>query len=206
MSSETIKAISSVDIFHKNCSLLFEDIVATIKSKTISDNTIDLLRPEGNYWVWDSKSSEHLKRFSFKHNGSLRFMSMFVKIKEESLQSNSTAYKMVCNELEIDPLYPLIIVYGLLQPRDVDLFKTELNQRRNWIDNTIMLNVPDDIVKQMSHVSSYSANKVIERKTLDEANSWYCQQSTIKIRPLLSIKDSSDIQNIVDDFLCIDCS
>lgn len=44
MSQEIVNALSEVDGFHKDCMLLFNDIVASIRQNTLTDTIKDLER------------------------------------------------------------------------------------------------------------------------------------------------------------------
>jgi hypothetical protein len=201
--NETIKAIRSVDSFHKKCILLFDDIVSVIKEKTLTDEVVHIGH-EGSYGVWNVNESEHLRQYIFKHNDIIRFVCMFVKIRENKLRAYLTGFQKICHELEIDPVYPLIIVFGLFQPRDNDRFLQELNLRRNWIDNTVMLGMPDNIVQGTTRSTPYEFDKLLWIETPLGTDSWYCEKSIFKIMELLEVKNSKGVESISENLLNID--
>jgi len=204
MDSKTIEAISSVDLFHKNCLLLFQDVVSTIREKTITSEVSNLVGPEGHYQVWNINESLYQRQYVFQHDKQIRFVCMFIKIQENKLP-NSLGFKQICrDELHIDPIYPFIIVFGLFQPRDVKRFSEQLNVRRNWIENTILLSVPEDIIKKkVTRSDPYKFGELLEIETTDDTDSWYCEKSLFIIKKLVDVKDSEAIGSLVDELIKI---
>jgi hypothetical protein len=200
MSKELIDAISSVDSFYKNCFLLFEDIVSMVREKTFKDNIVNI-DYEGSYGVWNQNISASYRTYLFKHNDKFRFVGMFIKTHEDKLKSNSSSFKLICHELDIDPIYPLIIVFGIFKPRDIKRFTEQLNVRRNWIENTLLLNVPENIVTSFTRSKPYEFEELLNIETVADTDSCYCEKAIIKIRKLVDVKDSNEVEKLVDELL-----
>lgn len=202
MATELVDSLRSVDLFHKNCFLLFEDIVSTIKENTYADNVTEFRWPEGMYQISNSKDSEYRRQYIFKHNDTIRFICLFVKLSESGMQKDCAYYKQICKEaLVVDPVYPLLVVYGVLKPRDLERFEKEHDLRRNWIDNTLLLELPDHIRQVTEIPIPYCFERELEIKTAYETDSWYCEHAVFKIKKLLDVKDSERVKLIVKDLL-----
>jgi len=203
VSKELIDAISSVDSFYKNCFLIFEDIVSLIKEKTLKDNISPIPENDGAYWIGNSKLSSSYKMSVFKHNDKFRFVVMFIKTNEEKLRNNSSNFKLICHELNIDSIYPLIIVFGIFHPRDIKRFLGSLDVRRGWIENTLLLNVPENVGKSFIRSEPYKLEELLSIETVTGTDSWYCEKAIFKIRKLIDVKDSNEVEKIVDELLSI---
>ncbi len=197
-----IKSVRSVDSFHKKCLLLFDDIVSAINEKTLTDEISSILL-EGGYWVGINES-EHQRQYIFKHDNRIRFVCMFVKIKESKLRTKSSGFKKVCHELEINPVYPFLIAFGLFQPRDNERFLADLYLRRNWIDNIVLLGMPDDIIQSITRSTSYEFGKLLKIETPLSTDSWYCEKSQFILQNLIEVKDSHGVESIADKLLNIE--
>lgn len=195
-----VEPLRGADAFHKNVNLMFDDFVASIREKTLS-STITVRHEEKGYWVWNSRESEHKALFVFESASQFRFIQVLVKVHEDPLTKQGSKYKKVCATLEIDPVIPLIFVYGIFTPRDVQGFVGDANRRRNWANNTVLLGVPADFEVELVDPSSYAWNKLITVQTPPGTNSWYCEHATVKLRPLIEFRDQNDINVLVDDLL-----
>lgn len=204
MKSDIIESIESVDSFHKNCLLLFDDIVSSIKEKTLTGNLLNLVGPEGNFSVWNTNMSEYHRVYVFKYEMQIRFVWMLVKTHDEKLQSNSTGFKEICHELNINSRYPLLMVAGLFKPKDSNRFMEQLNVRRNWVDNILLLKISDDIKKNINRTKPYEFEKIMSLKTLEGTDSWHCEESVFIIRDLVNIKNSDDVEEFVKLVISID--
>lgn len=199
MTNDYINALKQVDHFHKNCLLLFDDIVALIREKTLSDNLVDLTYPEGSYQFLKATESEYRRQFIFDHNGRIRFIFMLVKTKEEHIRGKSSGFKAVCSQLSVDVVFPLLLVTGVFEPRDITRFRTQQNVRRNWLDNPLLLRVPDNIL--LAEPFSYCFDTLLTVMSRDGADSWWCEKAMFKIRRLIGIQDSHAVETVVDDLL-----
>ncbi len=197
MNEETIKALQSIDAFHKKCLLLFEDIVTSIREKTLPSNMTDLVN-EGNYSIWDSNQSEHMKRYVFEQDGVIRFVYMLIKTKEEQVRA-ANGYKTICQELGANVLFPLILVWGIFKPRDVERFRNQLNVRRSWTMNTVLLQVPDNV--KFTRTTPYTFKNTLTFNTPEGTDSYYCENASFIIYPLTEIQDSHDVERLVDELL-----
>ena len=70
--------------------------------------------------------------------------------------------------------------------------------RRHWADNVVLLDVPDDIT--LADPDSYTFDTPL-LVGAEGVNSWYCERATVKIRGLMKIRDSHDIEGLVGDVL-----
>lgn len=202
MSNTTIEALKSVDAFHKNCQLLFDDLVSLIREKTLADHIRDLLGPEGGYCVWNSRESEHKEVYIFEHNEQIRFISMFIKNREENIKKNSDGYKDICRELGIDIIYPFVLVFGVFKVNDRDRFINDRYLKFNWINNTLLIGLPENILAQLSR-PSYKLNETIEINMNGEVDSWYCNGAVFKIKSLFNIKDPCNLEEVANELLNI---
>jgi hypothetical protein len=199
MDSQIIETLDSVDKFHKNIYLLYDDLIASIKQKTITGDLLSLTGPEGGYFVYNE--SDYSRRYVFKYDAKFKFIWLFVKAHENKLQSNSAGYKEICNELNINPIFPMLMIYGNLIPRDTTYFNGDHNVRRNWIENTLMLNMPDDTISTTIRSKPYEFEKLLQFSTSEGTSSWYCEESLFKLRKLMTIKNSEHVELIVDELL-----
>ena len=53
---------------------------------------------------------------------------IIVKANDQLLKNYAAQYKGVCAKLEIDPVMPLLVAYGLFSPRDPSRFNAGGNQ------------------------------------------------------------------------------
>jgi len=194
-----IQPLLEVDAFHKNASLIFEDIVASIRQKTETITITNLQGPEGGYGVWSSTQSEHKRLFIFQHGDRCRFILMLIKTSEKQLRSNAKHYKDICAKLGVNPIMPLLITWGIFEPRDIDRFKREGNLRRNWVDHVLLLGVPDD--KTLADANTYDFNEPISVENKTETDLWLCDKAIVKIRSVTDIHDTTDIEKLVNDLL-----
>ena len=104
-----VKPLREADAFHKNVSLMFDDMVASIREKTLSSTITVRHAPERQCGVWSSTNSEHKGLFVFKSDSLFRIIYVLVKVSEELLQRQGSKYKSVCAAIEIDPVIPLIL-------------------------------------------------------------------------------------------------
>jgi len=140
--ADLFSTLKSVDSFYKNLYLLFDDLKDMVKEKaytaTIEDLTDDL-----NCWI-DAKTSEHRRSWVFNHNGRIRFAVMLVTTNDDYLRGNSSIYKAMCCQLARDPKFPLMLIYGVFEPRDTIRFNNDNNFRRNWLLNATLIDIQDD--------------------------------------------------------------
>ena len=197
----TIKALKDVDEFHKNCLLLFDDLVSLIDEKTLADEVKNILLHKG-YSVWNSQESEHIDVYIFEHNQQIRFVCMFVKVCEKDLKNNCNAYKQLCRKLKLNIKYPFILAYGIFKVRDKDKFEKDRYLKFNWVKNLVLINIPEDILDQLYH-SEYKFNELLKLEANSKISSWYCNGAIFKIKLLFDIKNSSDIENLVNDLFKI---
>lgn len=199
MTQENVDALREVDRFHKNCLLLFYDIVASIQQKTLTGRITNLVGPEGGYGVWNANESEHRCNFVFDHDDRIRFVFMLVKTHEAHIRSQSSRFKAICRELGVDVVFPFLLVTGVFEPRDIGRFRNDLNLRRHWLESTLLLRVPDDI--GLADPSTYGFDKWLTIISQPGTDSWQCEKALFRIQRLIDIKDSQAVEALVDDLL-----
>ena len=197
--TDIAEAVRQADAFHKNVALMFEDICSLVVEKGLSIKVTNLHGPEGNYSVWSPKDSEHKRLFIFEAQGKVRFVYLLVKVHDALLRGKGVKYKAVCAGLQIDSVAPLIIVSGTFEPRDAAGFAQDTNRRRNWANNTVLLEVPEEII--LADPSSYCMGSMISLESPTGSNPWYCEKATIKVRRLIDVRNSQDIECLVDEVL-----
>lgn len=196
MSNNSSAILDNVDNFHKNCSLLFADLVACVHQKTLAKAMTDLLQ-EGGYWVWDSNESEHKRRFVFECDGCFRFCMMLVKAKDSEIR-NSPSYRVACEQLGINVIFPQVLVVGKFDVRDKKTFRTDLNLKRSWLDYVLLLNFDESI--EVKKPTAYRFDKVLSIRS-ESKNTWWARSAEFKIYTLLNIKDSVALGVIADELL-----
>jgi hypothetical protein len=198
----TIKALKEADDFHKNVALLFEDVVAAVEQRSLATAMVKL-QQEGNYSVWGSNNSEHKRLFIFELANVYRFVHILLKIQDHVLrQFNANRYKKMCARIDVDPIFPLLITWGRFQFRTgLERFQSDINLRRNWADNTVLLKIPDEI--EFAGPDIYEINKPMTIRSNENTDPWYCEGATVTIRPLCEIQDTRDIHAIVEDLLSL---
>ena len=181
MAEDASNAIRQADAFHKNIALLFEDLYAGVQEKGLATK-IRPITNEGMYGVWSSKDSEHKRLFIFEGLGKLRFIHLLAKVYDAKLRGKGTKYKAVCARLEVDPL---IVCCGTFEPRNLVRFAQDNNLRRNWADNTVLLEVPDEI--DLANPDSYTVGRTVSLESKEGTDSWHCEKATVNIRRLMEI-------------------
>jgi hypothetical protein len=200
---QEIEPLQQMDQFHKNCLLLFDDLVAAVRQRTLKTRLAEVLGPEGSYSVWRPDLSEGYRRVIFEHEAHFRFAFMLVKSSEERLKEQGSAdFRSVCGQLGLDVLFPLILVAGVFEPRDPAAFRSaELWVRRNWLDNTLLLGFFPQRQK-IAEPSAFSLGSVVSvgGETVSPQN---CQRAHFRIWRLTEIKDTTALNGIVDQLLAM---
>jgi hypothetical protein len=144
MIQETVNALKEVDGFHKTCALLFDDIEAAIQRNPLTASMSKLLGPERWYAVEGANRSEHRGNFLFDHDGRIRFVFMLVKTHENYLRGKSPGFEAICQHLKVDVLFPLLLVTGVFEPREVPPLTRNGWTYRRWLDGTLQLDLPNN--------------------------------------------------------------
>jgi hypothetical protein len=199
VTQETVDALQEVDRFYKNCQLLFYDIVASIRQKTLRDRMTNLVGPEGYYAVWNTNESEHRSSFAFDHNDRVRFVFMLAKTHDAHIRSGSQGFKAICRELNIDVVFPFLLITGVFEPRSMERFRNDLSLRRHWLESTVLLNVPDTI--HLIDPSTYAFDKVLTIISPVGTNVWECEKALFRIQRLFDITNSEGVETAVDELL-----
>ena len=198
--SPFVEPLREADAFQKNVFLMFKDIESAIREKTLSANVIDRQGPESSCGVWPNKNSEHKHLYIFELAGQYRFVQILVKAQDELLRSGEAQYKAVCAKLELDPVVPLLLVYGLFRPRDATRFSGDGPWlRRKWANNTVLLELPEEI--KLADPNSYDWSQPARVQSVVGTDSQYCEDATVRLRRLTEIHDQNEIGAIVDDLL-----
>jgi hypothetical protein len=204
MSQEIVTALSEVDGFHKDCMLLFNDIVASIRQSTLRGSIKDLVGPE--HWCvaedtpnGHSIDSSHQGNFMFDHDGRIRFVFMLVKTAENHFRHQSLGFKAICQKLDVDVLFPLLLVTGLLEPREVPRWRSNDDNYRRWLESTLLLSVPQNV--QWPDPTNYALDKLLTIEMPGGAGIQWYKKATFTIRRLTDIRDSQAVESIVAELL-----
>jgi hypothetical protein len=203
MDNQTVEALRAIDKFLRNCLLLFEDFVAMIKDRTLKSASSEVLPLELSYQVgrstWSGGSGkailEHAKRHTFGF--------MLLKTPDDALRT-SDSFKEVCGELNVDPVFPMILVAGVLVPKDPTLLRSEGPwYRRAALDDTVLLANSWGPPPKPSERTEYKVGAVTSIK-FDESQDWRrCQEARFRIWPLDNIPDSAVLEQVADEVLRI---
>ena len=196
------KSLKQVDKFYKKCNLIFEDIVAEIKDKSIDLNITNLVGPEGAYNIWNSSESAAKKLYVFSQESKgYKFVMLLLKVQDELVKGGAGAgYKTICQELGADIEVPLFLVYGKFEPRDDNRFINDLNLKRHWTDHILKLRLNNDILSKCT-TTNYKYDEYVSFETDSNIDTWWCSKSKFKIIKLVSIQDSENVEKIVNDLI-----
>lgn len=211
MNQETADALKVVDHFHKDCALLFEDLVRCIYEKPF---TKALATGQAGYYSVGANSagvisSSHQrvlvidKSVNDGPTNRFQFAQMLVKAHEDHLRGDkSPNFKAVCQRLGVDPVFPLLLVTGVLEPRDVSRSRfLDSKLGRQWVGHTLLLYVPQDI--RLLSPDCYRFGEWLTIESKPGTDSWYCEKAKFKIRRLLEIHDSREVEKVVDELFGI---
>ncbi|MDQ0287868.1 hypothetical protein J2Z49_003002 [Desulfofundulus luciae] len=112
----------------------------------------------------------------------------------------SRDYYAVCNELGVDPYFPLLFITGVYQPRDEDYLRRNLYARRAWPHHILKL-LPDQILQKMNCSPSYRFNEELVFETDPSAGDYWCNGAEFKIRRLTDIKNQEMLIEIAEELL-----
>ena len=85
-----VKPLREADAFHKNVSLMFDDIVASIMEKTLPSPMTVRTSTDRSCGVWSSTNSDHKGLFVFESAGKFRFIQFFVKVSDDLLRGKGS--------------------------------------------------------------------------------------------------------------------
>jgi hypothetical protein len=199
MSQEIVKALSEVDGFHKNCMLLFDDTVASVRQNTLTGIIKPLVGPER--WCdvkQNAIDSDHQGNFMFDHDGRLRFVFMLVKTYEGYIRSQSPGFKAICQQLNVDVLFPLLLVTGVFKPQAPGSPPTP-QVCRDWLHSTLLQMVPEN--EHWPDPTNYALDKLLTIEMPGGDGTQWCEKSRFTIRRLTDIRDSQNVENIVAELL-----
>lgn len=206
-------SLKSVDLFNKNCHLMFNDLCSTIRNKIITSSLTGhemiLGGIYGEPWIGlsvDKMYSDDRRHYMFKldKDGKKQFyfVVMLVKIRDDLI---SDRYKDICSQLDVDIEFPLLLVTGIMEPRDQDRFVNDANIRRKWVYQTLMIGLPNlesERIPFNLKNSDYDFDKYLNLCTPrgTDAGLW-CENATFKIRCLTDITDSKKVADIAEELL-----
>lgn len=198
MSANLVRALREADDFHKTCCLLFDDFVSYVRTR-IPDNAFAW--SEKGYFVWHSGASQHLGNFWFEHANKYKFAFMLVKVNEDrGAMFKSRDYYALCNELGVDPYFPLLFVTGVYYPRDEDYIRRDLNARRAWPLHILKL-LPDQILQKVNCSPCYRFNEELVFETDPSVGNYWCNRAEFKVRRLTDIKNQEMLTEIAEELL-----
>lgn len=199
--SSLVDGLRAVDTFYKNVILMCEDLLALIREKTLL-SPIKLMTDINPMWLNKEKRSEHKRVFIFEWNG-YRFLQVLVKVDENKLRRDSSYYKGVCATLGVDPSFPLLVAWGILRPRaSLQRFTDDGWTRVRWADNSVLLDLPEQF--KLAEPASYAWNTQIELIGPPNIDQAYCENGTVKLRKISEIRDTGDVEMIIEDLLKMD--
>lgn len=214
--SSVSEALRSVDLFNKNCHLMFNDLCSAIRNKIITTSTLTghqiiLGNTLGEPWIGlniDKMYSDNRRHYMFKINKNGKdlfyFIMMLVKMRDDLI---SDKYKDICKKLEVDIEFPLLLVTGIMEPRDQNRFVSDANIRRRWVYQTLMTGIADwesvniESVLFNLKTSNYDFDKDLNLCTPPGTDSMWCENATFKIRRLTDITDSKKVADIAEELL-----
>ncbi len=214
-----IAILKSVDLFYRDCDLIFRDIVNTIGDVDILDDQHFL-----SYMKKMEGSENRSHRIFKKNNDDPRILFALMVIKMQDQPDNlcsSKVYQEICKKLNIDYDFPLLLITGFIGPNaDNSNIKYIENNRRNTYHRLWMY-----YSLQVSHgewgntfgspefppngfnleANDYDFNKVLTLNTVGSPNvitkHMVGASVTFKIRRVTDIKGHGDIEKIVEDLM-----
>jgi hypothetical protein len=204
MSQHIVKALSEVDGFHKDCMLLFNDIVASIRQNTLTGSIKDLVGPEHWCVVEDNPrgraiDSSHQGNFVFDHDGRMRFVFMLVKTAENHFRRQSPGFKVICQQLGVEVLFPLLLVIGVFEPYEAPHWRYNHENYRSWLESTLLLSVPENELRP--DPTSYALDKLLTIEMQGGDGTQWCERARFTIRRLTDIRDSRKVEEIVENLV-----
>jgi hypothetical protein len=204
MSQDIVKALSEVDGFHKDCMLLFNDMVASIRQNTLTGSIKDLLGPEHWCVIEDNSrgraiDSSHQGNFMFDHDGRMRFVFVLVKTAENHFRLQSPGFKAICQQLSVEVLFPLLLVTGVFEPHEAPRWRYNHENYRRWLESTLLLSVPQ--TAQWPDPTSYALDKLLTIDMPGGDGTQWCEKARFAIRRLTDIRDSKGVEKIVAELL-----
>jgi hypothetical protein len=198
--NQTLEAVGAMDRFLKNCLLLFEDFVAMIKERTLKNASVEVLPLERSYLVGPSTWSGGGGKIILEHGGRCTFGYMLLKTPDDSLRT-SDSFREICGELNVDPVFPMILVAGVLVPKDPARLRSEGPwYKRAAIDDTVLLGNPP---AKPSDRTAYKIGSLISIK-YDQTQDWRrCEEARFRIWPLEKIPDSKMLGEVADQTLAM---
>jgi hypothetical protein len=200
MSQEIVNSLREVDGFHKNCMLLFDDIVASIRQNTLTGIITPLVGPER--WCdvkQNAIDSDHQGNFMFDHGSRLRFVFMLVKTYEGYIRSQSPGFKAICRALDVDVLFPLLLVTGMFEPREVPRWRYNDDNYRRWLHSMLLLRLPEN--ESWPDPATYALDNELHIEMPGGDSTPWCEKATFTIRRLTDIRDSQAVEKIVGELL-----
>ncbi len=216
--SHISEALKSVDLFNKNCHLMFNDLCSAIRNKimtsSLTGHQIILGNNSGEPWIGlnvEKMYSDNRRHYMFKldkdekdEKDQFYFVAMVLKVRDDLI---SDKYKDICRQLEVDIEFPLLLITGTMEPRDRDRFIKDANIRRRWVYQTLMMGLNEWENTQITSASfnlnksDYALEKNLNLCTPQGTDSWWCESATFKIRRVIDITDSNIVANMADELL-----
>jgi hypothetical protein len=200
--AEYVTALKGSDAFHKNVILLLADLATLVSEKTHTGKLTHLDGPENNYSVWSedgSEYSEYRGAWVFDFDNRIRFAEVLVGTYDRALKGESHAYKAMCSQLARDPKVPLLLIYGVFEPRDTARFYNDRDARRQWVRNATLIDLHEE--QSYSAISALQFDKPVTVESKEGTDSYWCEKAKFVICDLTTITDNTKLSSLADQLL-----
>ena len=202
-------ALKSMDVFYKDCYLMFDDVVRCIKERAF-----EILEDEYKFSL-NATQSQNRRHCIFKvpqRADRIYFALMLIKMRDDLF--NDT-YNSICDRLEVDSEFPLLIVTGFIEPVNGESInykgRDEKILRGLWIYHTLQVSHgkfgnnftdPNRLSPFTLESGEYDFKIPLNlRVRPDIGEHWWCENATFRIRRLTDITDSKAVADIVEELL-----
>ncbi len=132
--------------------------------------------------------------YSFLDNNIVKFFQIFLHVNRSRI--NIKECYEVFKELRADISFPLFIIYGIIEPINVE----EWRQVRDWGFWLLKFDVLNEELDKFVFPQKYEYDKELRVKTSVEDDEWF-KRAKFKIKKLTDIKNQEDLKNIADELV-----
>ncbi len=192
---EATNALISSVRFFRDCSEMFLSLVDEVKTYTFEYSWGGA--SEYNGYV-DKNGFECVGRFVYRQTASdpYRFISMVVSPSSESVKRISQSYRIICDQLGVNPMLPLLLAYGSFQVKDENGFRDNY-RLRNWCYNIFRLGVLDS--EAAGDISQYRFRQDITYIPAAGTDPYYCEGARFRIIPIWEIHDANEVSKLAEE-------